>query len=208
MKPRNTESFPTSENNAFHSPHFEITDEQIKASGKLAAEAGLALASIVGGVLILRRCGGVQAIAEKIVPLLEDSAPRVAAAARRLTDTEKIPFPVYTSDGLELSLSKNARFYNQRIDLISVWHPTLGETHLARDGSRFVQKSGFGNFYDEAGRGIHVALPGTNQSIRFINKEFTPENRRTFRALEKCIRTRTTKPIEHIPDLFEHVSRF
>jgi hypothetical protein len=191
-----------SDKTAAHPWHVEFTEQQLKAAETLAAEA-----AIVGGLIVFHRCGGTEAVAERFVPILEDCAPGAMSAARRAINGNKVLEPLVTKEGVELSFSKDARFFRKQIDLISVCHPELGEAHLARNGSRFVQKVGYGNFYDQAGAAIRMPVPGTREVVRFANEHFTSINRQNFRAIEKCIRKGSTEQIDKIPDIFEHVSK-
>jgi hypothetical protein len=94
-------------------------------------------------------------------------------------------------------------------DIISVSHPLDGEAHLLRDGSRIVARYDTPNFYDEAGKGLHMSLPSREMpSMLFQNQELTPINKKAFRTIENCFLTGSTKPLERIPNLFERVSKF
>jgi hypothetical protein len=112
------------------------------------------------------------------------------------------------TDGLELQFSPNATVYGKIGDLISASHRIDGEAHLLRDGSRIVQRYDFQNFYDEAGKGIRIKLPGEKRAIVFQNHDQTPINKTTFGTIENCLLTGSTKSLENTPDLFERVSKF
>ena len=68
--------------------------------------------------------------------------------------------------------------FGTKTDLVSVMHPTLGEAHLLKDGSRIVTRPGVGNFYDEAGKSIHMAFPSLERpTVSFENKNLTANNK-------------------------------
>jgi hypothetical protein len=112
-------------------------------------------------------------------------------------------------NGLELQFSHNAKVYGKISDIISVAHPLDGEAHLLRNGSRIVARYDIPNFYDEAGKGLHMSLPSREMpSMLFQNQELTPINKKAFRTIENCFLTGSAKSLENIPDLFERVSKF
>lgn len=151
---------------------------------------------------------GKLALLEKSVPEIETAANSFKADLFGLAKAAPKQNYYKLQDGLELQFSPNTRVYGKITDLISVSHPIDGEAHLLRDGSRIVQRYDFPNFYDEAGKGIRVRLPGEKRAIVFQNHDLTPINKKTFGTIENCFLTGSTKPLDSIPDLFEQVSKF
>ena len=193
----------TNASDASHKFHLElsITDTQIR---NIECAVG-AVGAVALGVIALRT--GKLALLEKSVPQIEAAANSFRAD---LSGLAKAPKQNYykLKDGLELQFSPNAKVYGKITDLISVSHPIDGEAHLLRDGSRIVQRYDFPNFYDEAGKGIRIRLPGEKRAIVFQNHDQTPLNKKAFGTIENCFLTGSTKPLESIPDLFERVSKF
>jgi hypothetical protein len=188
---------------ASHKFHLElsITDTQIR---NIECAVG-AVGAVALGVIALRT--GKLALLEKSIPEIESAANSFRADLSGLAKVAPKQNYYKLKDGLELQFSPNSKVYGKITDIISVSHPIDGEAHLLRDGSRIVQRYDFPNFYDEAGKGIRIRLPGEGRAVVFQNHDLTPVNKKTFGTIENCFLT-STKPIENIPDLFERVSKF
>jgi hypothetical protein len=189
---------------ASHKFHLElsITDTQIR---NIECAVG-AVGAVALGVIALRT--GKLALLEKSIPEIESAANSFRADLSGLAKVAPKQNYYKLKDGLELQFSPNSKVYGKITDIISVSHPIDGEAHLLRDGSRIVQRYDFPNFYDEAGKGIRIRLPGEGRAVVFQNHDLTPVNKKTFGTIENCFLTGSTKPIENIPDLFERVSKF
>jgi hypothetical protein len=187
-----------------HKFHLElsVTDTQIRNAEYAAGAVG----AVVLGVVALRM--GKLALLEKSIPEIEAAANSFRADLSGLAKVAPKQNYYKLKDGLELQFSPNSKVYGKITDIISVSHPIDGEAHLLRDGSRIVQRYDFPNFYDEAGKGIRIKLPGEKRAIVFQNHDLTPVNKKTFGTIENCFLTGSTKPLERIPDLFEQVSKF
>jgi hypothetical protein len=186
-----------------HKFHLEFSDTQIR-NAEYAAGAAVGAAAL--GVIALRT--GKLALLEESMPSLETAVNSIRADFLRLTNSAPKQNFYQLKNGLELQFSHNAKVYGKINDIISVSH-TLGEAHLLRDGSRIVAKYGIPNFYDEAGKGLHMSLPSREMpSMLFQNQELTPINKKAFRMIENCFLTGSTKSLERMPNLFEQVSKF
>ena len=187
-----------------HKFHLElsVTDTQIRNAEYAAGAVG----AVVLGVVALRI--GKLALLEKSVPEIETAANSFRGDLFGLAKAAPKQNYYKLQDGLELQYSPNAKVYGKTTDIISVSHPIDGEAHLLRDGSRVVQRYDFPNFYDEAGKGIRIRLPGEKRAILFQNHDQTPLNKKAFGTIENCFLIGSTKPLESIPDLFERVSKF
>jgi hypothetical protein len=201
-KPRRVER--TNAPDVSHKLHLElsITDTQIRNVEYAAGSVG----AVVLGVAALRI--GKLALLEKSVPEIETAVNSFRADLLGLAKAALKQNYYKLTDGLELQFSPNATVYGKIGDLISASHRIDGEAHLLRDGSRIVQRYDFQNFYDEAGKGIRIKLPGEKRAIVFQNHDQTPINKTTFGTIENCLLTGSTKSLENTPDLFERVSKF
>ncbi|HEY9753755.1 MAG TPA: hypothetical protein V6C97_01195 [Oculatellaceae cyanobacterium] len=189
---------------ASHKFHLDlsVTDTQIRNAEYAAGAVG----AVVLGVVALRI--GKLALLEKSVPEIETAANSFRADLSGLAKVTPKQNYYKLKDGVELQFSPATNVYGKTSDLISVSHPIDGEAHLLRDGSRIVQRYDFPNFYDEAGKGIRIRLPGEKRAIVFQNHDQTIINKKTFGNIEKCFLTGSTQPLESIPNLFEQVSKF
>jgi hypothetical protein len=162
--------------------------------------------AVVLGVL-MAKTGKLAPIAEKFLPALEDGITAVWGDTLRMVKAPPKSNFYQLKNGLEIQLDRDVTVFGKKTDMISLVHPVSGEAQLLKDGSRIVLRPGVGNFYDEAGKGIHMAFPSADRpTVWFNNEELTPVNKKAFRSLENSFLTGSEKPLR-VPDLFDRVTK-